>query len=145
MQGNQFSAALFSACAITQGKVSMRVRGSLDPRPFWLHEEGSGGIILPESVLLECHSFQLHFQIFNAIGQYYSNFQNFYVLPYIHFLSSVELEHWLAEMRSFPHQYRWRHSSAQDTSGQSYSPDPSSRGQKGLGSRLGQGYRQLED
>ena len=44
--------------------------------------------------------------------RYYSNFQNFYVLPYIHFLSSVELERWLAEMRS------------------------SSRDQQGLGSRL---------
>ena len=39
-------------------------------------------------------------------------------------------------MHSFPHQHRRWHSSAQDTSGQSYSPDPSSRGQKGLGSRL---------
>ena len=25
--------------------------------------------------------------VFNAIGQYYSNFQHLYVLPYIHFLS----------------------------------------------------------
>ena len=39
-------------------------------------------------------------------------------------------------MRSFPHQHRRQHSSAQDTSGQGYSPDRSSRGQKGLGSRL---------
>ena len=42
-------------------------------------------------------------------------------------------------MRSFPHQHRRQHSSAQDTSGQGYSPDPSSHGQKGLGSRLGEG------
>ena len=70
--------------------------------------------------------------------RYYSNFQNFYVLPNIHFLSSVELERWLAKMRSFPHLHRRQHSSAQDTSGQGYSPDPSSRGQKGLGSRLSQ-------
>ena len=68
--------------------------------------------------------------------RYYSNFQNFYALPYIHFLSLVELESWLAEMCSFPHQHRRQHSSVQDTSGQDYSPDPSSRGQKGLGSRL---------
>ena len=68
--------------------------------------------------------------------RYYSNFQNFYVLPYIHFLSLVELEHWLAEMHSFPHQQQQQHSSAQDTSGQGYSPDPSSHGQECLGSRL---------
>ena len=30
----------------------------------------------------------------------------------------------------------------QDTSGQGYSPDTSSRGQKGLGSRLGEGGRE---
>ena len=47
------------------------------------------------------------FQILNAIGQVLLEFSNFYVLPYIHFLSLVELEHWLAEMRSFPHQH-WR-------------------------------------
>ena len=39
-------------------------------------------------------------------------------------------------MCSFPHQHRRQHSSAQDTSGHGYSPDPSSCGQKGLGSRL---------
>jgi len=31
-------------------------------------------------------------------GRYYSNFQNFYVLPYIRFLSLIELERWLAEV-----------------------------------------------
>ena len=72
------------------------------------------------------------------IGQVlYSNFQIFYVIPYIHFLSLVELERWLAEMRCFPHQHWRQHSSTQDTPRQGYSPDSSSRGQKGLGSRLG--------
>ena len=65
------------------------------------------------------------FRCSTRLVRYYSNFQNFYVLPYIHFLSLVELKHRLAEMRSFPHQHRWQHSSAQDTSGQGYSPDPS--------------------
>ena len=77
------------------------------------------------------------FRSSTRLVRYYSNFQNFYVLPYIHFLSLVKLERWLAEMRSFPHQHRWQHSSAKDTSGQGYSPDPSSCSQKGLGSRLG--------
>ena len=97
------------------------------------------GITLPGSVLLECQFLNPANFIFRSstrLVRYYSNFQNFYALPYIHFLSLVELERWLAEMRSFPHQHRWQHSSAQDTSGQGYSPDPSSRGQKDLGSRL---------
>ena len=76
------------------------------------------------------------FRSSTRLVRYYSNLQNFYTLPYIYFLSLVQLEHWLAEIRSFPHQHRRQHSSAQDTSGQGYSPDPSSRGQKGLGSRL---------
>ena len=76
------------------------------------------------------------FRSSTRLVRYYSNFQNFYALLYIHFLSLVELKRWLAEMRSFPHQHRRQHSSAQDTSGQGYSPDPSSRGQKDLGSRL---------
>ena len=66
------------------------------------------------------------FRSSTRLVRYYFNFQNFYALPYIHFLSLVELERWLAEMRSFPHQHRRQHSSAQDTSGQGYSPDPSS-------------------
>ena len=78
----------------------------------------------------------LHFQIFNAIGQVLLQFSKFLHSTVYHFLSLVELERWLAEMRSFPHQHRRRHSSTQDTSGQGYSPDPSSRGQRGLGSRL---------
>ena len=57
------------------------------------------------------------FRSSTRLVRYYSNFQNFYILLYIHFLSLVELECWLAEMHSFPHQHRWQHSSAQDTSG----------------------------
>ena len=33
---------------------------------------------------------------------YYSNFQNFYVLPYIRFLLLVKLKCWLAEVTFFP-------------------------------------------
>ena len=76
------------------------------------------------------------FRCSTRLVRYYSNFQNFYVLPYIHFLTLVELERWLAEMHCFPHQHPRQHFRAQDTSGQGYSPDPSSRGQEGLGSRL---------
>ena len=77
------------------------------------------------------------FRSSTRLVRYYSNFQNFYVVPYIHFLPLVELECWLAEMRSFPHQHRRQHSSAQDTSGQGYSRYPSLHGQKGMGFRLG--------
>ena len=41
----------------------------------------------------------------------------------IYSLPVIELEHRLAEMRSFPHQHRRWHSNTQDTSRQSYPPD----------------------
>ena len=112
--------------------------GSLDPRPFW-PREGLGNNLARKCLagmpwFLNPANFI--FRSSTRLVWYYSNFQNFYVLPYIHFLSLVELERWLAEMRFFPYQHQRQHSSAQDTSGQGYSPDTSSRGQKGLGSRL---------
>ena len=58
------------------------------------------------------------------IGQVLLQFSKFLRSTIHLFLSLVELERWLAEMRSFPHQHRRQHSSAQDTSGQGYSPDP---------------------
>jgi len=58
------------------------------------------------SVLLECHgllnSANYLFQIFNAIGQALLQFSNFYVLPYICFLSLVYLKRWLAEVMFVP-------------------------------------------
>jgi len=66
------------------------------------------------------------------IGQVLLQFSKFlYVLPYIRFLSLVELERWLAE-DSFPRQHRRQHSSIQDTSVQDFSPDPSSWAGSGI-------------
>ena len=73
------------------------------------------GITLPGSVLLEWQFLNPANFIFRSstrLVRYYSNFQNFYVLLYIHFLSLVELKRWLAKMHSFPHQHRRQHSSA---------------------------------
>ena len=77
---------------------------SLVPRPT-----PQGGrvweITLLGAVQLECHGFWIHqtssFRSTRLV-LYYSNFQNFYVLPYICFLSLVELERWLAGLTFFP-------------------------------------------
>ena len=97
------------------------------PRPLqvWTPDhsggrEGLGNKILLRSVLLECHGYlflKLCFQIFNESVRYYSNFQNFHVLPYIQTLVSL-YAHFP------PYQYQ-QHSSAQDTSTRGFSPDPS--------------------
>ena len=42
------------------------------------------------------------FRSSSPLVRHYSNFQNFYVLPYIHFLSLVELKCWLADVVFFP-------------------------------------------
>ena len=42
------------------------------------------------------------FQIFNVIGQALLPYSKFYVLPYIRFLSLIELECWLAEVMFVP-------------------------------------------
>ena len=99
---------------------------SLVPRPT-----PQGGrvweITLLGAVQLECHVFWIQqnssFRSSTRLVLYYSNFQNFYVLPYICFLSLVELERWLARLTFFsPHQHMWQHSDRQDTSGHSYFP-----------------------
>ena len=86
---------------IMSGIYTLNIRypqasASLDPRPFWLGKvggrEGLGNKILLRSVLLECHGYlflKLCFQIFNESVRYYSNFQNFHVLPYIQTLVSL--------------------------------------------------------
>jgi len=63
------------------------------------------GITLLGSVYLECHGFWIQqTSPFRStwLVRYYSNFQNFYVLLYIRFLSLIELEHWLAEVMFIP-------------------------------------------
>ena len=78
---------------------------SLVPRPT-----PQGGrvweISLLGAVQLECHGFWIQqtssFRSSTRLVLYCSNFQNFYVLPYICFLSLVELERWLAGLKFFP-------------------------------------------
>ena len=91
----------------------------LDPKLFWLHEEGSGEKLCSEVSCWNVTVFKSHklcSQIFNAIGQVIDSravsstiygqvllqFSNFHVLPYIQFLSLVELECWLADLALFP-------------------------------------------
>ena len=73
---------------------------SLVPRPT-----PQGGriweITLLGAVQLECHGFWIQqTSSFRSSTRYYSNFQNFFVLPYICFLSLVELKRWLAGLMS---------------------------------------------
>ena len=78
---------------------------SLVPRPT-----PQGGrvweITLLRVVQLECHGFWIQqtssFRSSTRLVLYYSNFQNFDVLPYIRFLSLVKLERWLAGLTFFP-------------------------------------------
>ena len=81
------------------------VGSSLVPRPT-----PQGGrvweITLLGAVQLECHGFWIQqtssFRSSTRLVLYCSNFQNFYVLPYICFLSLFELERWLAGLTFFP-------------------------------------------
>ena len=66
-------------------------------RPELSRAGNSSGILSP-SILVCKHCFQ----ILNVTGQVPLQFSNFHVLLYIHFLSSVELECWLADVAFFP-------------------------------------------
>ena len=78
-------------------------------------------ITFPRIVLPECHDLQISFSDLqcNCTSCHQWN------------LNTGQLM-W----HCYLHQHQRQHSSTQDTSGQSYSPDPSSRNQKGLRSRL---------
>jgi len=82
------------------GRARTKPRPSLVPRPT-----PQGGRSLLGGVQLECHGFWIQqtssFRSSTQLVLYYSNFQNFYVLPYICFLSLVELERWLAGLMFF--------------------------------------------
>jgi len=94
-----------SAMSTQQKRILSLVVCSLVPRPT-LQGGRVWEITLLGAVQLECHGFWIQqtssFRSSTRLVLYYSNFQYFYVLPYICFLSLVELERWLAGLTFFP-------------------------------------------
>ena len=107
---------------------------SLDPRPSWPCEEGSGELPRSEVSCWNAKAFKsgkLLSRILNVLFQS----SNLHVLQYTHFLSLVELKRWLTNVTFFP--------SSTPTTGFQHSRlfrvrffTTPSHGQKGLGSRL---------